>query len=147
MPKDELQVEGDAEFSAEYAERYKDGPRERNIVARQGSHIGPFVCADDAAPEGMAFRSEQNEQFVPHPDGRRAENLRPSTGLRVDEAPMDGETEQMAKYRKYPTTPHPDAAQGNDGLRFGHGFPKHFFFPQQPIIPCIQSNEHFVSKR
>lgn len=112
VPKDELQVEGDAEFSAEYAERYKDMPRERNVAARQGSHIGPFVCADDAAPEGVAFRSEQHDQYVAHPDGRRADNLRPSTGLRMDEGTMDGETEQMANYRKYPTTPHPNAANG-----------------------------------
>uniref|UniRef100_A0A2S2NS48 Uncharacterized protein n=1 Tax=Schizaphis graminum TaxID=13262 RepID=A0A2S2NS48_SCHGA len=111
VPKDELQVEGDAEFSAEYAERYQDGPRERNVAARQGSHIGPFVCADDPAPEGVGARSEQHDQYVPHPDGRRADNLRPGTGLRVDEGLMDGETEQMANYRKYPVTPHPDVTE------------------------------------
>lgn len=111
MPKDELQVEGDAEFSAEYAERYQDGPRERNVAARQGSHIGPFVCADDPAPEGVGAQSEQHDQYVPHPDGRRADNLRPGTGLRVDEGLMDGETEQMANYRKYPVTPHPDVTE------------------------------------
>ncbi|XP_060852581.1 uncharacterized protein LOC132930625 isoform X2 [Rhopalosiphum padi] len=111
VPKDELQVEGDAEFSAEYAERYQDGPRERNVAARQGSHIGPFVCADDPAPEGVGAQSEQHDQYVPHPDGRRADNLRPGTGLRVDEGLMDGETEQMANYRKYPVTPHPDVTE------------------------------------
>lgn len=110
VPRDELQVEGDAEFTAEYREQFKDGPRERNMAPRQGSHIGPFVCADDPAPEGVAAHSEQHDQYVPHPDGRRADNLRPSTGLRMDEAPMDGETEQTANYRRYPTTPHPDAA-------------------------------------
>lgn len=103
-------MEGEAEFSPEYADRYKDVPRERNVAGRQGSHIGPFVCADDAAPEGLAFRSEQNDRYVPHPDGRRAENLRPGTGLRMDQAPMEGETEQTASYRKYPDTPHPDVA-------------------------------------
>jgi len=114
VPKDQLHVEGDAEFSAEYAEQYKDGPRPRNIAVRQGSHIGPFVCADDVAPEAAACRSEQNDRYVPHPDGRRADSLRPGTGLRLDETPMDGETEQTASYRKYPTTPHPDAdARGN----------------------------------
>lgn len=112
VPKDELHMEGDVEFRAEYAEQYKDGPRERNIAARQGSHIGPFVCANEAAPEGVGSRSEQNDQYVPHPDGRRADNLRPSTGLKIDETPMDGETEQMANYRKYPTTPHPDVGSG-----------------------------------
>lgn len=114
VPKDELQVEGDAEFNAEYAERYTDQPRERNIAARQGSHIGPYVCADDPAPEGVAFRSEQTEQYVPHPDGRRADNLRPSTGLRMDEVPMDGETEQSANYRM------PPDAEGNGN---GHLLP------------------------
>ncbi|KAL5233645.1 hypothetical protein ACI65C_001055 [Semiaphis heraclei] len=111
VPKDELQVEGEAEFTAEYAERYQDGPRERNVAGRQGSHIGPFVCADEPAPEGVGARSEQHDQYVPHPDGRRADNLRPGTGLRMDEGPMDGETEQMANYRKYPVTPHPDVTE------------------------------------
>lgn len=113
VPKDELQMEGDAEFSAEYTERYKDMPRERNVAARQGSHIGPFVCADDAALESVGCRSEQHDRYVAHPEGRRADNLRPSTGLRVDEGTMDGESEQMANYRKYPTTPHPNAGTGS----------------------------------
>jgi hypothetical protein len=29
----------------------------------------------------------------------------------VDEGLMDGETEQMANYRKYPVTPHPDVTE------------------------------------
>lgn len=120
VPKDELQVEGDAEFSPEYAEHYKNGPRERNLAPRQGSHIGKFVCADDPAPEGMAFESEQHGQYVAHPEGRRADNLRPSTGLRMDDLPMDGETEQMANYKKYPTTPHPDV----DGGTYFNLFPE-----------------------
>ncbi|XP_025406911.1 uncharacterized protein LOC112680893 isoform X2 [Sipha flava] len=111
VPKDELQVgSGPGEFTTENAERYTDTPRERNVAPRQGSHIGPFVCADAATPEGLEFRSEQHDQYVPHPDGRRADNLRPGTGLRVDEGTMDGQTEQMAEYREYPTTPYPDAA-------------------------------------
>lgn len=118
VPEDQLHVEGDAEFTVEYAERYRDGPRERNVAPRQGSHIGPFVCADQPAPEGMAARSEQHDQFVPHPDGRRSEQLRPGTGLRVDTVPMAGETEQSASYRQRlepdppPQQPPLDAAEG-----------------------------------
>ncbi|XP_050421355.1 uncharacterized protein LOC126833836 [Adelges cooleyi] len=149
VPKDELQVEGDVEYSAEYAENFKDQPRERNIAARQGSHIGPFECPDqysvmtseqhdqyvtpvggrrasNARPstglkmEGdMEMDTEQGHSYVPHPDGHRAANLRPSTGLRLDEGIMDGESEQTASYRKYPTTPHPLAEDQGHHRRLG----------------------------
>lgn len=105
VPKDQLQVEGDAEFTDEYTDQFKDMPRERNLAPRQGSHIGPFVCADEPASEGLDAHSEQHDQFVPHPDGKRSDQLRPGTGLRMEEMPMDGESEQRSSYRKLPMDP------------------------------------------
>ncbi|XP_050548405.1 uncharacterized protein LOC126910051, partial [Daktulosphaira vitifoliae] len=137
VPKDELQMEGDAEFSAEYSENFKNSPRERQIAERHGSHIGPFTCPDcpsvltseqhdqyvayaegrrasNARPstglrmEGnMELDTELRHNYVPHPDGHPAENLRPSTGLKLEDGTMKVESEQAANYKGYPTTPHP----------------------------------------